>query len=903
MIKEIEDLKNEVDRLKHENRLYKNIVEQLPVGIQVFDKNGFSYAINTKQKTLLGLPDLHTGIGKFNVLTDDYVKASGVAPIYQKAYQGTSYSHVFEYNLGIDQNKWDTRKDTRVFHERIIPIIGQNNTVEFVVALLEDLTEEKKAEKELLAVQNNYKSFVEHSPDIIYKFSNTRGALFWSNKVKEILGFEPDELQKKPFLWTHSIHPDDQQKVKQAILDFEKGADYSIEYRVKTKQGKWIWLHDFFMFKTQMGNEIIIEGHATDITKQKELEIELKQIQERFDLAMAATNDGLWDWNLKTNDVYFSPNWKKMLGYTENELPNSLKTWEQLLHPDDLNEAYRLLDKHFKSETQRYDIEFRMKHKQGHWVDVLSRGHALYNSKGEAYRIVGTHVDISERKEIRKQLQDSQLRWKFAIEGNKDGLWDWNLRTDEVFFSKQWKKMLGFQENEIQGSLKEWEKRVHPEDQTKVYEDIQKHLSGKQKYYQNEHRVLCKDGSYKWVLDRGIVVEWDQNKKPLRMIGTHSDISKRKKAEQSIKESQIKFKTIFEILDVGLNITDEQGNIIDCNHASEKILGLSRNEQLTRNFAGKEWTIVRPDNSPMSPDEFASVRAMKLNKAIRNAEMGVIVNGGKTTWISVNATPLNLEGYGVLIAYVDITNIKDNNQKLTELNATKDKFFSIIAHDLRSPFSGILGLSEMALKKIRQKQFDKIEKYLTVIQDSTKQSLNLLENLLQWSRIQTGNIVFVPNQIQVDTVINNTLSASESLLKEKHIGITINVPYHLEAFADHFMLETILRNLLSNAVKYSKPDGTIIISAEKHEKFVKFTIQDNGIGISPENLTKLFRIETNFSTRGTHDEKGTGLGLILSKEFVEKQGGKIWAESTIGQGSSFMFTIPLYLDQMKLNSF
>lgn len=233
-----------------------------------------------------------------------------------------------------------------------------------------------------------------------------------------------------------------------------------------------------------------------------------------------------------------------------------------------------------------------------------------------------------------------------------------------------------------------------------------------------------------------------------------------------------------------------------------------------------------------------------------------------------------------------------SEEQLRELNATKDKLFSIIAHDLRSPFNGILGFSKMAMDAIKVKQYNKIEKFCQLVNQSSQQSLNLLNNLLQWSRIQTGKMEFVPQIIDLKLIIENTVEFLKTNLKEKQIELIISVEPNLEIFADSFMLETIIRNLVSNAIKFTKNSGKINIISKKNNSEVQIEIRDTGVGISNENINKIFKIEENFSAHGTNKEKGTGLGLILCKEFIDKHKGKIWAESEEGKGSNFIFTIP-----------
>jgi PAS domain S-box-containing protein len=166
----------------------------------------------------------------------------------------------------------------------------------------------------------------------------------------------------------------------------------------------------------------------------------------------------------------------------------------------------------------------------------------------EEFRIVNSQLQtkILELEESQKDLKEISDRWQFAIEGADDGVWDWNAKTNIVFFSKKWKSMLGYEENEIGNTLDEWDKRIYPEDKKQCHEDLEKHFNKESPIYQNEHRVLCKDGTYKWVLDRGKVVEWDEQGKPLRVVGTHVDITSRKQIELELQESESRFKSMFE---------------------------------------------------------------------------------------------------------------------------------------------------------------------------------------------------------------------------------------------------------------------------------------------------------------------------------------------------------------------
>ena len=241
--------------------------------------------------------------------------------------------------------------------------------------------------------------------------------------------------------------------------------------------------------------------------------------------------------------------------------------------------------------------------------------------------------------------------------------------------------------------------------------------------------------------------------------------------------------------------------------------------------------------------------------------------------------------------------LRKSELRFEELNTTKDKFFSIISHDLRVPFNGILGFSNLLIDQIRKRDYDGMEEYASIIQHSSIRAMELLTNLLEWSRSQTGRIRYEPFNVSVSPVIAEIMASLNEMAYQKGITLINSVPDLQNVYADRQMLNSILRNLISNAIKFTYPGGRILITAEDRDNEHLIAVADDGIGIKEEVVHKLFRIEESFSISGTNNEKGTGLGLIMCKEFVEKHGGKIWVEPNLDQsqqhqGSIFKFTLP-----------
>lgn len=248
---------------------------------------------------------------------------------------------------------------------------------------------------------------------------------------------------------------------------------------------------------------------------------------------------------------------------------------------------------------------------------------------------------------------------------------------------------------------------------------------------------------------------------------------------------------------------------------------------------------------------------------------------------------------GYIGSCYDVTEIKNNEFKLIELNATKDKFFSIIAHDLKSPFNAIVGYSELMMEQLKEKDYEKTEKFASIVLQSSNRAMSLLMNLMEWAQSQSGRMPFNPEMLDSKQVIDETIELSEEAIGQKEIAIEVSVPDNTLVFADKAMLSTVFRNLISNAIKFTKPKGKLSLSVVRKSDVWQFYVCDTGVGMSQQAIASLFRIDQSVSTTGTNNEKGTGLGLILCKEFVEKHGGRIWVESEEGNGSCFYFTLPV----------
>ncbi len=374
------------------------------------------------------------------------------------------------------------------------------------------------------------------------------------------------------------------------------------------------------------------------------------------------------------------------------------------------------------------------------------------------------------------------------------------------------------------------------------------------------------------------------------------DVAELKQVEQNVIRERILLRTIIESIPDAIYIKD-----LECRKL------LANKTDCENNGCEKEEDIIGKSDFDFFPPDIArqfykdDQMVLQGERVINREEILQKPNGDKL-WLLTTKIPLyNEKGdvSGIVGIGHNITDrkhaekqIKRQNLQLRELNAQKDKFFSIIAHDLRSPFNAILGISELLVNQIGDADIGIVNEYARKIYKSSRLAMNLLTNLLEWARIKTGRIEFKPECFELGGFIEDSIQVLDGVAAQKSITIQRELPPNIQAYADKPMIGSVIRNLVSNAIKYTPRDGKIIITANKGQSEMMVLVGDNGVGIAAGRLETLFQIDQSDSTPGTNNEKGTGLGLILCKEFIDKHRGRIWVESEEGKGSTFYFTLP-----------
>ncbi|MCK9209695.1 MAG: PAS domain S-box protein [Ignavibacteriaceae bacterium] len=382
------------------------------------------------------------------------------------------------------------------------------------------------------------------------------------------------------------------------------------------------------------------------------------------------------------------------------------------------------------------------------------------------------------------------------------------------------------------------------------------------------------------------------------------EITERKRSESSLRESERKLSTLINNLSgIAYRCSNDEKRTM--NYLSDGCLELT-GYQIENLIGDKQISF----NSLIHPDDrnkvVTRIKYCAANNKPYQNEYRLFTKSGEEKWVLDKGLPVNsinpeenyLEGF-----IIDITQriwaeeaIKKYSEELKELNNSKDKFFSIIAHDLKSPFQGLLGCSNFLLN-----EFDSLDttdkwKLAQDINGASKNLYKLIENLLHWARMQRSNMDFQAERINLFDEVNYVFKILESSAKNKNISLLNQTERNIHINADLNMLNSVFQNLISNAIKFTPEGGKVAVSASTNGAFAEITVSDSGVGIKSEDLIKLFRIDSHFSTKGTNNEEGTGLGLILCKEMIEKHKCSIWAESDYGKGAKFKFTIPKFPD-------
>jgi PAS domain S-box-containing protein len=622
----------------------------------------------------------------------------------------------------------------------------------------------------------------------------------------------------------------------------------------------------------------------------------IKISEEKYRLLITNIRDVVYSVDVNTKEfIYLSPSFEKITGYSpediqkmggRNSFLSKVLSEENLLEQNNtgvLNKLVDLADFDFKQEAWWLCKNGTYKYLQDHWIPIFSNGKIVTTD--------GILIDITERKQAEIKLKEADNLQRSLLENIAVGIVIIDPETRIIESVNSFAaNLIGDRPEKIIGH--KCHRYICP-----AFENACPVCDKGQPVDNSEKLLIRADGTTMPILKTVKRIEIAGIEK---LLESFVDLTIQKETEAALHLSGKKWEAIITASPDGIGMITLDGKIQLLSDKLAFMYGYSKENK--DSLIGKDiLDFIDPTNHLALKNNFERILAGTSNNKI--SEYLAVKNDNSRFYVDVNSTLLydaNDNPECILFVERDITErkkveqeIKLKNDELIKANVDKDRFMSILAHDLKSPFSGLLGLAHLLNQNIQEYDMEKSQKYAGLIFKTAESIFNLLEDLLLWARSQSGKIPFKPQVFNFKDISVNVVESLMIIANNKNISVSFGKLYDFNVYADVDMLKTVLRNLVSNALKFTGKGGNIVIEMIQTDTLVTISVNDSGIGIPPETINKLFDTAKPHSTTGTENESGTGLGLLICREFVEKHGGTIWVESIVGKGSSFKFTLPV----------
>jgi PAS domain S-box-containing protein len=803
-----------------------------------------------------------------------------------------------------------------------------------------DITKSKETEEALRNNEQRLKYHIENSPLAIIEWDKDYFVTQWSEAAEKIFGWKKEETIGKKIDKLNIIYEEDFAVVEKTMERLSGGRELNVislnrNYTRSKEIRECIWYNS--VLPDEEGQMSSVMSLVEDVTEIRKFERLLKESQEKLLSVLNATQESIHMFD--RNGVITMSNsigLERLKKNAANEVVGH--HFSEFVSESTFRFRQAKLDHVFSSGKS---LEFEDER------DGRTYNHNFFPVFKDDYvsHVVAYSTDITERKRAESNLKESEDRFRTIAESLPVLISIYSTKYSKFsFVNESYEKIFGFKKGElIDKNILDF--FYNPEDRLSLGNTLKE----KGRVYNKELRVKKTDGTPFWIMTSIRKIMFMNE---VAYLIASIDITETKKVQEELlqlnrtlnahsKSSQAMMHSNNE-----LNYIKEVCKIIieDCGHAMIWV-GYAENDRRksvkpVAHYGFNKGYIDRmnitwddtvrgrgPTGVAIRTGKISICKNMLTDPTFKPWRQSAIENG----YASSIVFPLKSDGkpFGAIsiyskepdpfseleitllseladdmaygISFIRLTEsereaariIKESESKLKELIATKDKFFNIVAHDLKNPFTSLLGSSELLYNNIDQMSVENIRKLAIILNDSAKGGYSILQNLLDWSRSQTGLLVFNPQDTNLKTIIDENIENLQLQTTTKGISLTSDLTDTLFIFSDRNMINTVLRNLLSNAIKYTHKNGKVVVGVLQSSKEIIVSVKDTGTGMTKEKVDSLFRLENSLSTPGTEKEQGTGLGLKLCKEFTEKMGGRIWVESNEGQGSEFKFTIPL----------
>ncbi|MDX9761326.1 MAG: PAS domain S-box protein [Desulfomonilia bacterium] len=641
--RDITERKKTEEALHRSEERYRNILDNMQEAYYEVDLEGNFAYFNACAVTRLGYTDEEMRGMNFRRFVDQ----KNARSIF------TTYHKVFLTGEPVGGFDWEAISKTgeRIWVAASVSLMRDDQGAPAGFrGIVRDITERKKTEEALQRSEERYRNILDNMQEAYYEVDLKGTFTFFNLPAATRLGYTGEEM--KNMNYQRFTDEESIRKLYEAYHGvYLTGRPVTgVEWEVINKYGEKIPVEASVSLKyDEAGNPAGFRGIVRDVTEQRKAQDALRRSEEKYRTILQSIQEGYLELDLSGNITFFNDSICKMLGYPPAEM-QGMGYWI-FTSADTAKRMYQVFHDIYLTGEPDLMLDYEVIRKDGVKRIHEMSASLMRDASGSPAGFRGVVRDMTERKRAQEALQRSEERWQFALEGAGDGVWDLNLKTGKVFRSLRWKEMLGYAEHEITDSVDEWTNHVHPDDRESSDRKLDRHLRGESPVYASEHRILCKDGSYKWILDRGKVIQWNHDGTPLRIIGTQADITERKWAEEALRHSEEQYRTIFEHTATANIIVDENYIIRLANSKFEKLAGYTK-EELEGKIA---WTsfVVEEDLDRMKA--YHRQRRKKGGAAPDSYELRCIVGSGETRdlFMSVTMIPGTTESVASIIDMTD----------------------------------------------------------------------------------------------------------------------------------------------------------------------------------------------------------------------------------------------------------
>lgn len=878
---------------------FRWILENAQIGIGILNIQTGEHSCNRAVEEMLGYSkeELHR-VEQWDDIVHPDERTSG-AKRYRELIEGIK-----------DRDEWEQRfirRDGRVVvaNGRFKLIRDAEGKPKYLVALNEDVTDRRVAEAERILIAKQMQLLLDSTGQGVYGLDLDGKCTFINKATCEMVGYQPEEvLGRNMHELVHHHKPDgslcpvEECPVYRAV-GLGKGCRIDEEV---------LWHRDGTAIPVEYSSFPVSEDGrikgavvtVSDITERKRAKEALQSSERLFRSIFENSQIGISYFSIDGRAVFTNRAFQKMLGYSEKEL-SRLEKWDEIIHPEERVAGAERYAQLVEGKREKDEWEQRFLRPDGRIVVASARFSLIRDAAGHPQYVASLTEDITEKKQSEEKLRENEQLFRSIFEGTQVGIGVYRIDTNEHFSNRALHEMLGYTGEEL-SRLEQWDAIVPEEDRDSCAQRYAELVEGKRDADEYQQRFIRRDG--RMVLGNGkFQLLRDAAGEPQCIVGLTEDITQRTQAKEALQASERLFRSIFENAQIGISVFEAATGLFHTNQALHDMLGCTHDDL---NSIEKWDLVVHPDERVSGAHRYAELlRGERDSDAweqkFLHRDGRVVIADGRFSVVRDDAGKVSY----VLNLTEDITDRKRAEAELmtakeAAVAATKAKsdFLANMSHEIRTPMNAVLGMTHLALKtELTSKQRD----YLTKTKAAAESLLGIINDILDFSKIEAGKLAMEQTEFRLDGVLDDLVSVVSHRAIEKNLEFLVaasqDVPPVL--VGDPLRLGQVLINLVNNAVKFTER-GEIVVTVRLEARLsdrakLKFAVRDTGIGMTPEQIARLFQAFNQADSSTTRKYGGTGLGLSISRRLVEMMEGNIWAESEPGCGSTFCFTAWFWL--------